>query len=140
MQFSGNTPAEQLQQAAAFEAYIQQDDYLSDNRGRYAERYGALAPWRGRWDLKLLQDFNFKVAGKTNTIQLSIDVLNVGNLINSDWGIVQIPRDVNPLSVSIDQTTRIPTYTFTADSNETFGPDSSLESRWQAQFGIRYIF
>ncbi|MDX1328088.1 MAG: TonB-dependent receptor, partial [Arenibacter sp.] len=84
MQFSGPGQAE------AFEAYIQQDDYLKDHRGEYMERYGALAPWRGRWDLKLLQDYNFKVAGdKTNTIQLSVDVLNIGNLINSDWGVIQ---------------------------------------------------
>ncbi|NCQ58697.1 MAG: TonB-dependent receptor, partial [Flavobacteriales bacterium] len=72
--------------AAALEAYIQQDDYLSGRRGQYAERYGAIAPWRGKWDVKFLQDYNIKVSeNKTNTIQFSIDVLNVGNLINSDW-------------------------------------------------------
>ena len=76
MQFSGPGQAE------AFEAYIQQDDYLSDNRGSYFDRYGALAPWRGRWDIKILQDYNFIVSGdKTNTIQISLDILNFGNLI-----------------------------------------------------------
>ncbi|NCP52711.1 MAG: TonB-dependent receptor, partial [Flavobacteriales bacterium] len=62
--------------AAALEAYIQQDDYLSGRRGQYAERYGAIAPWRGKWDVKFLQDYNIKVSeNKTNTIQFSIDVL-----------------------------------------------------------------
>ena len=76
MQFSG------AGQGEAFNAFIAQDDYLSSRRGQYAERYGALAPWRSRWDMKLLQDYNFKVSGeKTNTIQLSLDVLNIGNLI-----------------------------------------------------------
>ena len=135
MQFSG------AGQAEAFEAYIQQDDYLSDRRGQYAERYGALAPWRGRWDLKLLQDFNFKVSGdKVNTIQLSIDVLNVGNLINSDWGVIQQPVSVQPLGVVVDPNTNVPTYTFNSDLQETFSYDTSLASRWQAQFGVRYIF
>jgi len=41
-----------LGQADAFEAFIQQDDYLSDNRGSFSERNGILAPWRGRWDIK----------------------------------------------------------------------------------------
>ncbi len=127
-------------QAAAFEAYIQQDDYLSENRGGYMDRYGALAPWRSRWDMKLLQDFVFKVSGeKTNTIQLSLDILNVGNLINSDWGVVEQPNNQSPISISVDNT-NTPTYTFNPDLTETFGADSSLLSRWQMQFGVRYIF
>ncbi|WP_299536316.1 carboxypeptidase regulatory-like domain-containing protein [Ulvibacterium sp.] len=134
MQFSGPGQAE------AFEAYIQQDDYLSDNRGEYFDRYGALAPWRSRWDVKILQDFNFNVAGnRVHTIQFSIDILNFGNLLNSDWGVVQQPNNLNPLSVSVDAN-NVPTYTFNPTLTETFGFDSSLLSRWQAQFGLRYIF
>jgi len=135
MQFTGTG------QAAAFESFIQQDEYLNGRRGQYVERYGALAPWRGRWDLKVLQDFNFTVAnGKKNTIQLSLDVLNLGNLINSDWGVVQQPRNVQPLGVSVDPTTQVPTYTFDETLTDTFAFDSSLLSRWQAQIGLRYIF
>ena len=135
MQFSG------AGQAEAFEAYVQQDDYLSDHRGEYAERYGALAPWRGRWDIKILQDYNFKVSGdKTHTIQLSFDILNFGNLLNSDWGVIQQPNNLNPLSVSVDPNTNIPTYSFNPELTDTFGYDASLLSRWQGQFGVRYIF
>ena len=135
MQFTGTG------QAAAFESYIQQDEYLNGRRGQYVERYGALVPWRGRWDLKVLQDFNFNVAnGKENTIQISLDVLNVENLINSDLGVVQQPRNVQPLGVSVDANTKVPTYTFDDTLTNTFAFDSSLMSRWQAQIGLRYIF
>ena len=48
-------------QGAAFDAYIAQDDYLNGRRGQYAERYGAISPWRGRLDLKILQDYNIKI-------------------------------------------------------------------------------
>ncbi|MBU2997443.1 TonB-dependent receptor [Cellulophaga baltica] len=123
-------------QADAFEAYIQQDDYLSDNRGEYMERYGALAPWRGSWDLKLLQDYKIN---DTNKIQFSVDILNVGNLINSDWGVIQVPNNLNPVGVSVDDT-NTPTYTFDPTLTETYGFDTSLLSRWQMQFGLRYIF
>ena len=134
MQFSG------AGQAEAFEQFIRQDDYLSGRRGQYAERYGALAPWRGKWDVRILQDFNFKVSnGKTNTIQFSIDVLNIGNLRNSDWGLIQLPTNVQPLGVTVDQN-NVPTFTFNPELQETFVYDSSLLSRWQAQFGLRYIF
>ena len=125
-------------QAEAYDAYIAQDDYLSDRRGQYAERYGALAPWRGRWDVKFLQDYNFKISGKTNTIQFSIDILNVGNLINSDWGVIEQPNNVSPIAVDASGAT--PVFTFDPSLTETFGSDSSLASRWQMQFGLRYIF
>ncbi|WP_242205987.1 TonB-dependent receptor [Aestuariivivens insulae] len=134
MQFEGTGDA------AALEAYIQQDDYLNGRRGKYAERYGALAPWRGRWDIKILQDFNFKVSkDKTNTVQLSLDVLNIGNLINSDWGVIQQPNSVQPIGVTVDGN-GVPTYSFNENLTKTFVYDSGLASRWQAQFGLRYIF
>ena len=130
MQFSGSG------QAAAFEQFIQQDNYLSDRRGDYVERYGALAPWRGKWDMKFIQELK---VSKTNTIQFSIDILNVGNMINSDWGLVQQPNAVQPIGVSVDGT-GTPTYTFDSDLKDTFVYDASLLSRWQMQFGLRYSF
>ena len=134
MDFSGSG-------ADAFKAYIAQDDYLSDRRGEYAERYGALAPWRGRWDLKFLQDFNFNVsAEKTHTLQFSLDVLNVGNLISSEWGLIQQPSNVQPIGVTVNPETNVPTYTFDGNLIETYVYDASLMSRWQMQFGLRYIF
>ncbi|CAM3483641.1 carboxypeptidase regulatory-like domain-containing protein [Zobellia roscoffensis] len=134
MQFSG------VGQADAFERFIQQDEYMSDNRGEYFDRYGALAPWRGKWDVKFLQDYRFNVSeDKVHTIQFSIDILNFGNMLNSDWGVIQQPNSLNPLSVTVD-TNNVPTYTFNEQLTETFGYDSSLFSRWQMQFGLRYIF
>ncbi len=131
MQFSG------AGQADAFNAYIAQDDYLNDRRGNYAERYGALAPWRGRLDVKILQDIK---VSNTNTLQLSLDILNFGNLISSDWGLVEQPRNLQPIGVSVDPTTFVPTFTFDPNLTETFTVNSSLLSRWQAQFGVRYSF
>lgn len=134
MQFSGDG------QAQAYENFIRQDDYLMDNRGDYFDRYGALAPWRGRWDVKLLQDYNFNVSeNKTHTIQFSADILNFGNFLNSDWGVIQQPNNLNPVSVSVDEN-NVPTYTFNPELTESFGFDASLLSRWQVQFGLRYIF
>ncbi|MDC0463889.1 carboxypeptidase regulatory-like domain-containing protein [Flavobacteriaceae bacterium] len=127
-------------EAAAYDAFIAQDDYLSGRRGDYAERYGAVSPWTTRVDLKLLQDYKIKVSeNKTNTIQFSIDILNAGNMVNSNWGLVQQPNSVQPIGVSVDAT-GTPSYSFNANQTESFGYDSSLASRWQMQFGLRYIF
>ncbi len=127
-------------QATDFENFINQDDYLSGRRGKYAERYGATSPWVGRIDLKLLQDFNFKISEKKQTIQFSIDIVNLGNLISSDWGLIQQPNSIQPIAVSVDPVSQVPTYSFDGNLTKTFGYDPSLNSRWQMQFGLRYIF
>jgi len=131
MQFSG------VGQAEAFETFIQQDDYLSDNRGSYAERYAGLAPWRGSWDVKVLQDI--KINDK-NKFQLSLDVLNVGNLLNSNWGVIDVPAFDQVLGVSVDPTTNTPTFTYDENQTETFTANTFESSRWRAQVGVRYIF
>jgi len=140
-QISGMTFTGGASQGVALDNYIKQDSYLNGRRGQYAERYGALSPWRGKWDVKFMQDYNFKVSSasnKTNTIQFSIDVLNLGNLLNSNWGLVQVPTSVQPIGVSVAG--NVPTYTFSGTQTKTFNYDASLASRWQAQFGVRYIF
>ncbi|GAA4279023.1 TonB-dependent receptor [Aquimarina mytili] len=136
--FSGDF-TEQQTQRVAFEAYIQQDEYLRERRGSYAEKYAILSPWRGRWDVKLLQDYDFQIGDRTNTIQLSLDILNFGNLISSDWGVIEVPVNDQPIGVSVDGT-GTPVYTFDTSQTKTFGNDFSLDSRWQAQIGLRYIF
>ena len=127
-------------QGDAFDNFIAQDDYLKDRRGKYAERYGALSPWVSRVDVKFLQDYNFKIGDKKQTIQFSIDILNFGNMLNSDWGVIQQPNAIQPIGVSVDAVTKVPTYSFDGNLTKTFGYDTSLESRWQMQFGLRYIF
>src|SRR6185295_6796599 len=44
------------QQAQAFESYIQQDTYLRDHRGQYAERGTVFLPMVRRIDLSITQD------------------------------------------------------------------------------------
>lgn len=126
--------------AADYENFIAQDDYLSGRRGQYAERYGATSPWVGKIDLKLLQDFNFNIKEKKQTVQFSVDILNFGNMLNSNWGVIQQPNSIQPIGVSVDPATNVPTYSFNGDLTKTYGYDTSLLSRWQMQLGLRYIF
>ncbi|KIC96437.1 TonB-dependent receptor [Flavihumibacter solisilvae] len=137
MTFSGNAQA-QASQREGYRAFIEQDDYLSGRRGQYAEKYAILSPWYSNWDFRLLQDFNFKVGERINTVQFSMDVLNIGNLINSDWGVRQLPINSQPVGVSVVNNT--PIYSFDTAQQTTFVDDFSLLSRWQIQFGLRYIF
>jgi hypothetical protein len=130
MAFSTATDASNL------ENFIRQDDYLQGRRGQYAERYGALTPWRSKMDVKFIQNLKIK---DNNSLEFSIDILNFGNLLNSDWGLVQQPNAVQPIGVSVDAGGS-PTYSFNSNLKETFVYNSTLISRWQMQFGLRYSF
>ena len=135
------------QQWAAFDAFIEQDDYLRTHRGEIAERFGALNPWYSNVDLRILQDFSFGNTVRHN-FQVSLDVLNLGNLISSDWGVRKVASsaatsplravtDVNGLATFDGNGNPILNFTGPA---ETFIDDPSIFSRWRAQLGLRYFF
>jgi hypothetical protein len=86
---SGNTTFTAEQQAQAFEAYIQQDTYLRDHRGQYAERGGVMLPIAKRMDLSITQDVFRNIGGRRNAGQIRIDFANFSNLLNSNWGVGQ---------------------------------------------------
>lgn len=129
------------QQAQAFEAFIQQDKYLNSHRGQIAERFGAVNPWFSNIDLRILQDFSINSGGKKHTFQLNFDILNVGNLISSDWGVRKAasPAATSPLQLVEFNQAGAPVFNFIGPS-ETYIDDPSLFSRWQAQIGLRYFF
>jgi len=133
--------------------YISQDEYLNSRRGQYAERNGAVAPWVNALNIRLLQDFYINVGGKRNTLQFSWEVVNFLNLLNSRWGLVRIPARTNLIGFSGYETphtanaptTGRPIYTFATNPdnsalNNTFINNNVIDSRWQMQFGLRYIF
>lgn len=126
------------QQKDDFWAYINQDSYLKDRKGKYTERGGAVMPWHHQVDLKLNQDFYVKVGGKRNTIQLGVDVTNLGNLLNSSWGLYESVNSTNLL------TYKAGAYTFNKTSGEvltkTYKNYQSFKSTYSMQFSLRYIF
>lgn len=131
-----NNNATEAAQRAALKAFIAQDDYLSENRGAYAERYAILSPWYSRWDIRVLQDIGM---ADDHKLQISLDLLNAGNLISSKWGVRQFPTNTQPIGVTVDGSGN-PTYSFDTDLTNTYTNDFSLLSRWQLQLGLRYIF
>jgi hypothetical protein len=68
--------------------FIDQDKYLSTHRGKVAERNAVVLPWFKRFDFNHTQDI-YIVTSKTkdkHTLRFSVDIINVGNLLNKDWG------------------------------------------------------
>jgi len=142
----GNVTSSAAEQTAAFEAFIEGDDYLSSRRGQYAERNAIRGPWSTVIDLKLIQDI--PLAGK-NRLQLTLDAFNFTNLISEKWGRrVFIPSQNQFVNFAgFEDGTLIPTYTFNTsllNQDNEIDPivdDAGIQSsRFQGQVGIRYIF
>ena len=136
-------------QSDAFFEYIAQDKYLNSRKGKYAERNGALMPWRNNIDVKFMQDFFVNVGGKRNTIQVSLDILNFANLLSKKWGLAQLYNQGNlliPTNVSaiVPGGSIKPTYRLNPYNNtmltKTYNNTIGYLSTYSMQLGIRYIF
>jgi hypothetical protein len=153
MQFSSRTlngvTYDQASQRSLFESYIQQDKYLRTHRGQYAERNGALAPWRNQLDVKFMQDLFVKSGKYRNTLQFSVDIINAGNLVNPSWGKKKLTNGTQILTITnannlVPGGSVLPIFQLAADRGtiitRTYRDDVSVNSTYQIQFGLRYIF
>ena len=120
---------------AAFKEFIENDSYLSKHRGQYSERGAKVAPWQNRLNLKVAQDFILDVAGKPTTLQVGVDVLNVANLINSNWGLTKQVSSENILEISKAGSEGV--YTFNAPTVRNY---RNTFNTWQLLLSARLFF
>jgi hypothetical protein len=95
-----------------------------------------------------MQDIGFGGGAVRHNFQVSFDILNLGNLISSDWGVREVASSsaTSPLRLVTDASgvpqfdaNGAPVLQFTGPA-ETFIDDPNLNSRWRAQLGLRYFF
>lgn len=131
----------------AFWNFVDQDSYLKNHKGEYAEAYAARAPWVHRFDLRITEDFSFK-AGKTeHHFQLSLDFMNIGNMINSKWGVMKNASSSNGCRIlkyegmDDNKTPIFSMYKINGEyPTETYSYNRIYTECWKMQVGIRYIF
>lgn len=87
---TGTGAAFQLNAQAAqdFENFIAGQSCLASQRGRIMERNSCRSPWQNRMDISIRQSLP-QVRGQALTLQL--DIFNVANLVNKDWGRIKLP-------------------------------------------------
>ena len=116
---------------AAFKAFLASDSYTKHHRGEYSTRGAKTAPWQGRFNFKVSHDFNINVCGRNNTLQLGVDVLNIANLFNSDWGLTKQISTENILTYDSGK------YTFTEPTVTTY---KSTACTWQMLLSAKLFF
>jgi hypothetical protein len=132
------------EQAAAWNAYIAQDEYLRQRRGRYAERNGLLLPMVWRLDVSVAQDLLKVLGGRRHSLQLRADLVNATNLLNSGWGVARRLVNAQPLTnAGVDAQGRA-TYRLRVVNGELMArslePSASLFDVYRIQLGVRYSF
>ena len=153
------------QQWADLDAFINSDKYLKTRRGQYAERNGLRTPWNHDLDMKLMHEFKLSKFNKSKALQISFDVINVLNMLNSDWGHVTFVTNLNNYTVNFLKFVKDPSnvngatgnpyspgaptatgggyspaFNFVKPVNNHYYTVDQINSRWQGQVGVKFIF
>ena len=141
---SGGVTYTPAQQAAAWDAYISQDSYLSKHRGEYAQRNAAFMPLVKRVDLSLTQDVFHNFVGSRHGFAVRFDILNFGNLLNHNWGVSQRVVSGSPLTNPSADANGALTYRMRvingALMNHTYEPTASTDDVYKFMVTLRYTF
>ena len=70
-------------------------------------------------------------------------MLNIGNLIDSSWGVSRLPLDSNPMVYQGPDANGNAQFTVASEISsgaKSFIDNVSINNTWSAQAGIRYLF
>jgi hypothetical protein len=125
---------------AAFFQWVTENG-LDRYRGGVVERNGLRNPWVNQFDLRISQELPGFFKGHKS--ELWLDVMNVGNLINKDWGRIQYNSPYGDRVAvdfqGVDAASGKYIYNFNP-ANVTSVAWTDWESRWSLQLGFRYKF
>lgn len=124
---------------ADLDFYISSDAGLDAARGSIVSRNASVGPWTHSLDLRYALDI--PVVGKS--FQITFDILNLGNLIDKDSGVVRYPAfsEVSPVEFrGIDAATGKPIYRINFTDPDRRWTVDDRRSRWQAKLGARFTF
>lgn len=143
------------EQAKAFMEVVEENPFLRAHKGKFIERYEFLNPWLNKFDLKLQQEFYHDFGtSRRYTIQLSLDIINAGNLLNSNWGVERRYGfsdnygNLQPLTIQrADKKRNVKSgIVLNKSSIEAFKKANKIENKntisstWGMLFGARIIF
>ena len=128
-----------------FWAFVEQDAYLSSRKGKYTQAYGAHRPMVHYFDVKVAQDIKVRLGKNTNTLQLSCDIMNVGNLLNDSWGVITTwdSSAKNGQILTLDHLNENGQPVFSTPLQEgakSWMPSKSIGQAWYLQLGLKYMF
>ncbi len=141
---SGGVTFTAAQQAAAWDAYINQDPYLSKNRGKYAQRGAVFLPMVNKVDFSVMQDIFKDLGGRRHSFQFRVDIDNIMNLLNEDWGVGTRLVNTQPLTARGADAQGRALYRMRVVNNQlmstSYEPTAFASDVWRLQLSVRYTF
>lgn len=138
MQFKATKKYTAEQQRDNMDKWIEADPYMKSHRGKYFERFADNEPFEHHFDLHLAQKFDFNVGKDKHAIELSFDMMNIGNLFNKNWGrygsLGGSGAWYSPVSFRDGE------FQFLNDADYQMRSYSDYFSRWRGQIGLKYTF
>ena len=124
------------QQKANFKTWLDNDEYLKHHRGEYFKRYGANENFEHHFDLHLSHTLRFQAGKKMRSLEFSLDIINIGNMLNKDWGYTSASYGYYaPVNYKGDGN-----FQFLHDANYDLHAYDDYYSRWRGQVGARFNF
>ncbi|KGM56854.1 Oar protein [Lysobacter arseniciresistens ZS79] len=126
---------------AAFFDWLAAHPELSRFQGEVAPRNSSRSSFVNTFDVRILQELPGFWKGHKSEIWL--DIMNIGNLINDDWG--QISEIGFPFGRRVAELEGMQDgkYVYSFDPDDVFSErlyDTTGQSRWAVQVGFRYRF
>ncbi len=136
---NGETYTAEMQRNDFWE-FIQQDDYLKNRTGKYAERGGAKMPWHHQLDFRYLRDMSIQIGKTRHALQLGMDVENLLNFLCKDWGLYK--QITGNTLLSYDAKNNQYTYNLVNGVRHlsTTQNYEDTASTYRIMFTIRYLF
>ncbi len=127
--------------------FVNQDSYLKNHKGEYAEAYSARAPFVHRFDFRWAHDFDLKIGNTMHKLQLSADFMNIGNLFSSRWGVEKdMVGSFSGQFLKVDKVENgVPYFSMRKDSEgnaptQTWSYNHAYDQCWKLQIGVKYYF
>jgi len=137
------TAAPQSDYDALF-SLIKNDDYLNENKGKILPRNGGNLSWVSFIDFRFAQEIPIPEL-EGNKFEFTLDIMNVANLINKDWGVSDQLVNGRFLRYRGKQATSATVHpdkqVFSFDTPYTTPyQKNDSQSRYYIQIGARYTF
>jgi len=131
-----------IDEEAAFFEYLSNTPELARYAGQVVGRNTERNEWVNQFDIRISQELPGFFGD--NKAEIALDILNVGNLLNKDWGRIEEIGFPSNRGVAyyggIDPATGKYVYGFLNDVDASSLRDVTGESRWAAQLTLRYRF